>query len=204
MNDYIEDTTFESEFDETIGNLYEIEGLKKIKELSRQLRTFFNYKTEVIKVRFRSNANITNNYVNTNFYGHKQEVESLSYEFITILKGLKRSTETIEEGIQNLFFENNKTQLIKLLELVEKLFKLIHIFAEEEICSHPRFLKFIIILTKNVCMTKKCLNAQFKEFYEELEINYHHLETELDTLLEQAPKGMIKKSKKSMEEKLSS
>ena len=53
-------------------------------------------------------------------------------------------------------------------------------------------------------MTKKCLNAQFKEFYEELEINYHHLETELDTLLEQAPKGMIKKSKKSMEEKLSS
>jgi len=204
MNDYIEDTTFESEFDETIGNLYEIEGLKKIKELSRQLRTFFNYKTEVIKVRFRSNANITNNYVNTNFYGHKQEVESLSYEFITILKGLKRSTETIEEGIQNLFFENNKTQLIKLLELVEKLFKLIHIFAEEEICSHPRFLKFIVILTKNVCMTKKCLNAQFKEFYEELEINYHHLETELDTLLEQAPKGMIKKSKKSMEEKLSS
>ena len=204
MNDYIEDTTFESEFDETIGNLYEIEGLKKIKELSRQLRTFFNYKTEVIKVRFRSNANITNNYVNTNFYGHKQEVESLSYEFITILKGLKRSTETIEEGIQNLFFENNKTQLIKLLELVEKLFKLIHIFAEEEICSHPRFLKFIVILTKNVCMTKKCLNSQFKEFYEELEINYHHLETELDTLLEQAPKGMIKKSKKSMEEKLSS
>ena len=204
MNDYIEDTTFESEFDETIGNLYEIEGLKKIKELSRQLRTFFNYKTEVIKVRFRSNANITNNYVNTNFYDHKQEVESLSYEFITILKGLKRSTETIEEGIQNLFFENNKTQLIKLLELVEKLFKLIHIFAEEEICSHPRFLKFIVILTKNVCMTKKCLNAQFKEFYEELEINYHHLETELDTLLEQAPKGMIKKSKKSMEEKLSS
>ncbi len=52
MNDYIEDTSFESEFDETIGNLYEIEGLKKIKELSRQLRTFFNYKTEVIKVRF--------------------------------------------------------------------------------------------------------------------------------------------------------
>ena len=204
MNDYIEDTTFESEFDETIGNLYEIEGLKKIKELSRQLRTFFNYKTEVIKVRFRSNANITNNYVNTNFYDHKQEVESLSYEFITILKGLKRSTETIEEGIQNLFFENNKTQLINLLELIEKLFKLIHIFAEEEMCSHPRFLKFIVILTKNVCMTKKCLNAQFKEFYEELEINYHHLETELDTLLEQAPKGMIKKSKKSMEEKLSS
>ena len=204
MNDYIEDTTFESEFDETICNWYEIEGLKKIKELSRQLRTFFNYKTEVIKVRFRSNANITNNYVNTNFYDHKQEVESLSYDFITILKGLKRSTETIEEGIQNLFFENNKTQLINLLELIEKLFKLIHIFAEEEMCSHPRFLKFIVILTKNVCMTKKCLNAQFKEFYEELEINYHHLETELDTLLEQAPKGMIKKSKKSMEEKLSS
>lgn len=204
MNGYIEDSFFDSKFDEIFANLYEIEGLNKIKELSRQLLTFFNYKTKVIRYRFRLDANITNNYADNRLFRQKQEIESLSYSFITILKDLKKSTQTIEEGIQSLFFENNKKRCIKLIGLIEKLFNLIHLFSEEEIHSHPRFLKFIIILTKNVCMIKKCLNAQFKEFYEELEINYHHLETELDTLFEQTSNLMFKNSKKKMEERLSS
>ena len=44
MTHYIEDSDFRSEYDEIFNDWYEIEGIRKIKELSRQLRTFFNYK----------------------------------------------------------------------------------------------------------------------------------------------------------------
>lgn len=43
MTENSENSDFESEYDEIFNNWYEIEGVRKIKELSRQLRTFFNY-----------------------------------------------------------------------------------------------------------------------------------------------------------------
>ena len=52
MTDYIEDPYIGSEYDDIFNDWYEIEGARKIKELSRQLRTFFNYKAEVIRYRF--------------------------------------------------------------------------------------------------------------------------------------------------------
>jgi hypothetical protein len=50
---------------------------------------------------------------------------------------------------------------------------------------------------------KKCLNAQFSEFFEELEINYNNLEEELVKLIEITP---VKKqqSKKQLEERMTS
>jgi len=54
MTHYIDDPYIESEYDEIFNEWYEIEGIRKIRELSRQLRTFFNYKAEVIRYRFRS------------------------------------------------------------------------------------------------------------------------------------------------------
>ena len=55
--------------------------------------------------------------------------------------------------------------------------------SEESLHDHPKFLKFNITLAKNICLVKKCLYAQFNEFFEELEINYDNLEGELEDLI---------------------
>ena len=204
MTDYIEDSDFGSKYEEIFNDWYEIEGVKKIKELSRQLRTFFNYKKEVIRYRFRSNPHLAENYINTKFFSQKQEIETLTHEFITMLKKLKSSTQTLEEGIRSLFFNSNKKHLNKLSGITEKLSILIHYFSEENIHDHPKFLKFVVVLGKNICLAKKCLYIQFSKFYSELEINYHELEGELDSLLEKTPGVKIKKPIKQLEERLTS
>lgn len=201
--DYIEDPYNKSEYDDIFSKWYEIEGTRKIKELSRQLRTFFNYKVEVIRYRFRSTPNLNENDTNTKFYSQKQETESITREFIILLKKLKKNGQTLEQGIQSLYFKNNKLQISKLLVITEKLSMLIHYFSEESIHNHPKFLKFIVILAQNICLMKKCVFAQFHEFFKELEINYNNLELELEDLIEVTP---IKKkqAKKQLEERLSS
>jgi len=202
MTHYIEDSDFSSEYDEIFNDWYEIEGIRKIKELSRQLRTFFNYKTQVIGYRFQSNS--ISYETTTKFLTQKQKVESLAYEFITLLKKVKKLGQTLEEGIRSLYYENDKSQIKRLSAINEKLSILIHIFSEESIHDHPRFLKFIIVLGKNICLVKKCLNAQFSEFYKELEINFHGLEVELESLLEKTPRLKTKKPKKQLEGRLTS
>ncbi|MHA1105940.1 MAG: hypothetical protein ACTSPN_09520 [Promethearchaeota archaeon] len=194
---------FETEFEEIFNDWYEIEGVRKIKELSRQLRTFFNYKTEVIRYRFRSTPNLAENDTNTKYYSRKQEIESLTREFIILLKKLKKNGQTLEQGVQALFFGNVKTLLKKLSEITEKLSTLLHHFSEESLHTHPKFLKFSVSLAQDICLVKKCLNARFNDFFEELETNYNNLEVELEDLIEVTP---IKKkqSKKQLEERLTS
>jgi hypothetical protein len=98
---------------------------------------------------------------------------------------------------------NKKTPLNKLSELTEKIFMLLHYFSEESLHTHPKFIKYSVTLGQHLCLVKKCLNAQFSEFFEELKINYNNLEVELEDLIEVTP---IKKeqSKKQHEERLTS
>ena len=203
MTDYIEDPYIGSEYDDFFNIWYEIEGTNKIKELSRQLRTFFNYKAEVIRYRFRPSPNHAENDTNTKFFSRKQEIESQTREFIILLKKIKKNGQTLEQGIQSLFFNNYKTPLNKISEISEKLSILLHYFSEESIHDHPKLLKFNVILAQNICLVKKCLYAQFSEFFEELEIYYKNLEGELEDLIETT---LIKqkKSKKQLEERLTS
>ena len=203
MTKYIEDSDFRLEYEENFNDWYEVEGARKIKELSHQLRTFFNYKTEVLRYRFRSIPNLTENYTNPKFLSQKQEIESLTHEFISKLKKLKKNTQTLEQGIRSLFFGNCKTPLKGLSEITEKLSILLHYFSEENIHDRPIFLKFNVILAQNICLVKKCLYTQFREFFEELEINYNNLERELQDLIEVTP-FRKEQSKKQREERLTS
>ena len=202
MTGYFEDPYIESDYNEIFNKLYEVEGVRKIKELSRQLRTFFNYQSEVIRYRFRSSTNLIEN-TNTKFFIQKQKLESLSNEFIIILKNLKKPTQTIEEGIHSLFFDNDKTTIKNLSEITEKISILLHYFSEENIHYHPIFLKFITVLAQEIYSVKKCLNAEFSEFYEELEMNYYDLEGEMEILLQKVPNKKTKKAIKQLEERLS-
>ena len=116
-----------------------------------------------------------------------------------MLKKIKEGNVSLEEAIHSLFFESNKKQLTYLLELTENLSKLLHLFSEKDICIYPNFLKFTIVLAKNISFVKKCLYSKFNEFYEELETNYSSLEQELEHLLENVPSVNINKLKKQFE-----
>ena len=100
MTHYIEDSDFRSEYDDFFNDIYEIEGVRKIKELSRQLRTFFRYKTEVIRYRFRSIPNFAEKDANTKYYSQKQEIESLTREFISLLKKLRKMDKNLSKGFK--------------------------------------------------------------------------------------------------------
>ena len=203
MTGYIEDPYNVSEYDEIFNDWYELEGARKIKELSRQLRTFFNYQAEVIRYRFRPSSNLAENNTKTKFFSRKKETESLTHEFIILLKKLKKPHQTLEEGIRSLFFNKEKTLLNELSRISRKLSILLHYFSEENLHDHPKFLKFNVILAQHLCLVKKCLSAQFSEFFEELEINYNNLEEELEKLIEITP---VQKQppKKQHEERLTS
>ena len=204
MTDYIEDSYIGSEYEDIFNDWYEIEGGRKIQELSRQLRTFFNYKTEVIRYRFRPSPSLAEKDITIIYYTQKQEIESLTRDFISLLRKTKKNGLSLEQGIHSLFFDNCKSPLNILSEITKKLSMLLHYFSEVSLHDHPRFLKFIVVLAQNIFLVKKCLNAQFSEFYGELEINYNGLEGELELLLENTPSVKIKIPKKQLEERITS
>ncbi len=180
MEYYNNDPYFEEEL-EQFNDWYKIEGINRIKELSRQLRTLFKYKSEVIKFRYQSTLSPTVNYTSPIFFTLNQKIETSTLEFIKLLKKIKESAQTLEQGILNLFL-NNTTLLKKLSKISNLLFILIHKFSEDNLHRQPNFLKFIIKLTNYLCLVKKCLYTQFSEFFEELRKNYKNLEEELTQL----------------------
>lgn len=153
----------------------------------------------MIIYRYRSNLNLNENSLNTKLFDQKQKIQSLTEKFIKMVKYLKRPSQTIEQGISSLFFESDNTKIIRFSEIAEDLFILIHSFSEENVCNYPRFVKFITLLVQNLFLVKRCLNAQFSEFYEELETNYKNLERELETLLENQSAKTIKPKTKLVE-----
>lgn len=195
----IENPYFDKELEEVFQG-YEIEGIRKIKQLSRQLRTFFNYKMELARFRFRSDQKFSENHSKSKFFSQKQKIELLSYDLINGLKNLNILTQTIEEGIHNLLFNNDKLRYYKLSEITENIIMLIHYFSEENIIDHPRFLKFINILSKNILLVKKCLIVQFYNFYEEHNLCYKCLEVELEFFLDKKLNTEIINTKKRFEE----
>ncbi|TFG23055.1 MAG: hypothetical protein EU533_03590 [Promethearchaeota archaeon] len=204
MTGYIEKEYNELEYDNLFYEWYEIEGLANIRELSRQLRTFFNYKTEIIRLRFRTSVKSSADNPNTPFYNQKQEIEALTNDFINLLKQIKEGNVSLEEALHSLVFECTKKQLNYLLEVTGNLSRFLHQFSENSLHIYPKFLKFIIVLAKNISFVKKCLYVKFSEFYEELETNYDGLGKELESILENVPRVKINKLKKQYEEGLPS
>ena len=178
-----EDPYLELESEELFLEWYKIEGVRNITELSRQVRTLLNYKTETIKYRFRSNENISINQTNTKFLNLKQKFESLALRFIILLRSIKETARTLEEGIQSLLFHSEKSRLKMLEEITDQIFVQIHNFSEENLHDHPVFLRLLVKLTQEACLVKKCIITQSSKFFEELGKNYFNLEKELNILI---------------------
>ena len=191
-----EDPYLELESEELFLEWYKIEGVRNITELSRQVRTLLNYKTETIKYRFQSNNKTSINQTNTKFLNLKQKFESLALKFINFLRSIKETARTLEEGIQSLFFHPEKSRLKMLEEITDQIFVQIHYFSEENLHDHPVFLRLLVKLTQEACLVKKCIITQSSKFFEELGKNYFNLEKELNILIPyKKPEEKIMKEK---------
>lgn len=195
MNFDDEISYLEIEEDEIFLSWYEVEGVRTITELSRQIRTLLKYRAAIIQYRFRSNHINPITTPNIKFLETKNKFESLALKFIKLLRNIKGFTGNLGGGYQYLLdrANSNKTEkllLKKLEEVTNHLFIQIHYLSEQKISEHPSFFKMIILLAQEVCETRKYMKTQFSDFYKELGKNYHNLEKELSILI---PSGFQEK-----------
>lgn len=194
---------FELETDEIILGWYETEGVRKIAELSRQVRSLLNLKTNTIQYRFRSNSNISVKLQDKKFHENKKQFEFLALRFIRLLNKINGiSRRTLVEEIQNLFdqVKQNKISnsfLKELGDLTSQLFMKIHYFSEQDISDHPIFLKSLIQIAIEACKIRKSMNHAFSEFYYELGENYLNLEKEFISIF---PEKRITKENRKMKQ----
>jgi len=199
----LDNSYLDIEVDDLDLGWYEIEGVRKITELSRQVRSLLSLKTNTIRYRFRSNSNISTKLQDIKFYENKKQFESLALRFIKLLNKINGiSTRDLEEEIKIIFYQvtikrnHLSISLLKELEdLTFQVFMKIHYFSEQDLYDHPSFLKTLIQIAIEACKTRKNMNFAFSEFYAELGENYHNLEKELISIV---PEKVIKKEKRKM------
>lgn len=194
MNDIYEDSYFGEKIDDLTWEYHGINEFNVIADLSRQLRSFLKYKEQVVKFRFRSSSKPPVKWDEIQFMKDKNKLYDVASEFIHILKEIKKEANSITQGIKYCKMNPNCTSLRHLIEVMKKLYILIHKYSEQELCDYPYLLKLVVSLAREVCSVKKCLDLDIKEFLLELELGYEGLEAEME--------GML--SKQTIQEKLNS
>jgi len=202
MNFNVENPYIEYDGEDIPYSMYEIHGVNKIRELSRQLRTILNYKTATIQYRFRPKFITYPHRLDIKYNQTKENLKHLASKFIKLLSNIKGNGVSYEVELKRLIIslsENkiSKSLLTDLKNVTQKLFITVHALSEQEIQLHPKFLKFITNLSHEACKVLKILNSWASVFYEELRINYLQLYDELTLLIpdERAEKTTVRKQR---------
>ena len=187
--------------------LYDIYGLSKINELSRQLQTFLNFKQAIIHYRFRP-ENMNHSIKKDKKYKElKSDFKSLVSKFIKLLLEIKGNGSSYELEIKKLLIPeilNNdrrkKKILLNLKDITEKLFAKIHFLSDLDPHIHPKLVKFITNIIQTVIKVLKNFNNWALEYYEELRLNYSNLHNEICLLIsdeqsERNEKNTVKKQR---------
>jgi hypothetical protein len=157
-----------------------------INELSRQLRTFFNLKSAVVRTRFlRTPASILSLEKVITPVSKKGFTEQ-SIHFVKILNGLPPLDGSFEERLQVLVVQaldtNNLTQrgiLMEIKILIKILFQELHIHSEKDPLKDVTFLEQACKMGELLCEVKAILNVQLSEYYSELVKQYTRLSREM-------------------------
>ncbi|TFG26815.1 MAG: hypothetical protein EU532_08905 [Promethearchaeota archaeon] len=176
---------------------------ERINELSRQLRSFFNYKTAVIQLRYSSPQNFEK--VSTRKPVLELEGKlALSFSQYTSklrLLGLKEDmlAEKLLILLEKVKIQLNSPEINILKEiknLTSKIWRIIHMLSEFEIYDYPRLLKVVIQITSLLCSTECVFSELFSEFYRELRENYLLLGKDLAGILQIDEKNKFNREKK--------
>lgn len=178
------------ETDSNFLEWYTLEGSERINELSRQLRTFLNYKSSIICLRFSGSQNRNQIIKNDNIIKQESELFSLSSRFTSLLKKIGVEEGGISEKIQ-IFIDKVKTQpknleikVLKEIKMISsKIWKILHILSEMELQNYYKLLNITIKLASILCNIEAVFFTIYSDFYGELKHNYLQLEKELSILL---------------------
>jgi hypothetical protein len=204
MNEIYDDSYLDDETDDLIWKYQGIDEFTAVKDLSRQLRSFLKFKEQVVKYRFRSSFTPPVNRDIPKFTKDENALYEIASKFIKILKQIKKDAESIAQGIQNHAMNPNSSLLCQLIDVMKKLFILIHKFSEQELYDHSQLLKFIVSLAREAYLVNKYLDLETKEFLLELELGYEELEEDMEEMLSQRDQLKYKNAKKQLEERLRS
>ena len=178
------------EEDKDFFDLFSNEGAERINELSRQLRSFFNYKTAVIQLRYSNPQKIKTLHHKKTILELKGKLASLFSQYATKLRLLGLKEELLAEKLLSLL-EKVKVQpnsseihiLKEIKSLASEIWNIIHILSEYEIYYHPQLLNVVIQIINLLCSAQEVYSSLFSEFYKELKQNYIQLGDEITLLL---------------------
>lgn len=168
-----------------------LEGSDKISELSRQLRSYLNYKCAIIRVRYSESCGCLNTPKRASILKWENELSSLFSRLVPLLNSIGVEERTITEKIQILMRKittNSNNFEIDLLKDIKHLsadiWKRLHILSEfPEIHRHPKLINVLIQVGGVLCSAQGAFFLPYIKFYQELKKNYKQLEEELSYLL---------------------
>lgn len=190
-NDFNDLTYLDEYIEDEILEWYSIEGVERIKELSRQVRTFLNYRTSIIYLRFSRSQKCDNVKHREIILKKEIAVNEATSHLLIILKDIGvYNGNLINEKIQDLFEKirclpnNIDIKRLKSIKITnKKIWELIHILSELEIHHHPRLFNRIMNIACIICEIQSVMFYPFSDFYYELKSNYLLLAEEMSDLL---------------------
>ena len=179
-----------------------MQGSKKIRELSRQLRTFFNYKWVIIHQRYSKSLEFNDIQKKNELEKQKNELTSLFTNFVSLIKNIRADEEDLGDKITNLmkiaYFKKNSHEIItlkKIKKLNAEIWIKLHIISEFENIN-LRLLNAILRIAEILCKVEVAFYKPFSTFYLELRISYLHLEKEVLMILLSKKESLTEKNKK--------
>ena len=177
------------EEDSEFIELYSIEFLAQINELSRHLRSLLNYKNAVIRFRFLESTEV-NETGKDPILKWEGQLSSNFHQYANLLNMIEAKEGKIANKIQILIekakylpnhFEINLLKKIKLIG--SEIWKGLHILSEFEIHCHPHLLNKVINIAGILCSADSAFSSLFSDFFRELRLSYLQLQEELSGLL---------------------
>jgi len=162
----------------------------KITLLSRQLKTYLNYRESTILAICRDFENHL--VISKSHIVQKLETEliMLYLEYTGFLEKYIGLKENIKMKVlilvkKTLTFPNSPEARAfnRFLKNKIRLWELLHILSGLEIHMRPQLLKRVIEILTKICTVESKINAIIPDFFQQLKFNYQQLEREYDQLL---------------------
>jgi len=179
----------------------------KITVLSRQLKTYLNYRESTILAICRESENSLDILKNHSIQKWETELNILYLEYCIFLEKYIGPKENLKMNVlmlakKALSFPNSPEarSFKKFLKNKIRLWELLHILSALEIHTRPQLLKRVIQILTKLCNDESKLNANVPDFFQQLKLNYQQLEREYDQLL--LTKGKVRIKSKNTNKKV--
>jgi hypothetical protein len=153
------------------------------------LRTFFNYKEHIIRIRFSKDSQKQRIHPKESIESLKDSFYSYSSSIVELLKKLEYVGESISEKLSILLekVRNSKNKYeIKIFkeikELSSNIWRIIHVFSEKEIYHQIDLIRTVIKVAQILSSIEIVFSSELSKFFIELKKIYYDLGEEISKI----------------------